>query len=98
MKITKFYSDPNRLVTDFETGKPLFAFDENGEHATMDKSLIKRLSTYFKCEEIELEVKTENNVPSEEIKKLKCKKCEFETDNKGELMAHHKAAHPKEGK
>lgn len=43
-------------------------------------------------------VKEENNaveeVKSEEIK-LKCKKCEFETDNKGLLMAHYRE-HKKE--
>ena len=88
MKIVKFFAEPNLLITDAETGKPLFSFDENGEYMTMDPNLIKRLSTYHRSEEIE--IKSENNVPNEEIKKFHCEKCNFSTDNRGELMAHYK--------
>ena len=40
-------------------------------------------------EEAKKETKEENKTV------YKCKKCEFETDNKGELLAHYRTTHPK---
>lgn len=37
----------------------------------------------------------EETAPASEVKTHKCKKCDFETDNRGKLMAHYKEAHPK---
>ena len=31
------------------------------------------------------------------VPKFRCKKCGFETDNRGALLAHYRKAHPKEG-
>jgi len=58
--------------------KPLFRFDENGEYETDDPRLIQKLKKKFKYEE---------------EKAYRCKKCSFECDNKGELLAHYKHEH-----
>jgi hypothetical protein len=82
----KFYGEPNLLVNTRKKvngmykNTPLFIFDENGEYETEDKRLIEKLKKNFKHE---------NN-------KFKCKKCDFETDNMGELLAHYRKEHPKE--
>jgi hypothetical protein len=60
-------------------------FDDKGEYETENPILIKALSQHF---EIVEEIK-------EEKPKMKCKHCEFETDNKGLLMAHYRE-HKKE--
>lgn len=78
----KFYGEPNQLVKErkrkqFTMGiinKPLFRFDENGEYETNDPILIEKLKRKFKYDE----------------KSYSCKKCDFTTNNKGELLAHYK--------
>lgn len=79
----KFYGQPNSLVremrrkpfsTEYEF-KPIFKFDEKGEYSTSDDRLIQKLKRKFKYEE---------------EKTYKCKKCEYETTNKGELLAHYR--------
>jgi hypothetical protein len=104
MKAYKFFSQPNNIVTDGRTGLPLLKFDQNGEYVTLDPVLAKRMSVHFKSEEIELaEVKEEAKEELKEPKKEpettvhKCKKCGFEANNKGELLAHYRSEHPKEG-
>ena len=69
--------------------------------------------SFIKCEENEIvkevEVIEENEIKTieeveiiekskEEIKIFKCKKCDFETDNKGLLLSHYKTEHKKEHK
>ena len=84
----KFYGTPNSLVKERrkkpfskEVKKiPLFRFDKNGEYTTSDGKLIQKLKKKFKYEE---------------EKTYKCKKCEYETTNKGELLAHYRT-HKKE--
>jgi hypothetical protein len=85
----KFYGTPNSLVKERRKKPfskevkniPLFRFDENGEYETTDDRLIQKLKKKFKFEE---------------EKTYKCKKCDYETSNKGELMAHYRTNH-KEG-
>lgn len=83
----KFYSEPNELVrTRIKINnefklKTVCQFDNNGEFETEDETLIEKLKPHFKYE---------NN-------SFKCKKCEFETDNNGKLLAHYRKEHPKEG-
>lgn len=87
----KFYGTPNMLVktkakrpfTGIIYMKPLFRFDENGEFETEDKELIKKLKKRFKYDEV-------NKAPKVDKKTYKCKKCDFETDNKGVLLAHYR--------
>lgn len=64
------------------TGKKGFYFNDKGEFETENAILIKALSQHFE------EVK-------EEAKVYKCKQCDFETENKGLLLAHYRE-HKKE--
>jgi hypothetical protein len=85
----KFKSEPNLYVrisnkiVQRTTGLKSFKFDDKGEYETENSMMINVLSQNFKVIE---EVK-------EEL--FQCKKCEFETDNKGELLAHYRQ-HKKE--
>jgi len=100
MKAYKFYSEPNKLVSDGNTGLPILEFDENGEYVTLDLMLAKRMKPHFENKEIELiEKGTEKpeKEPEQELKEFHCKKCDFVTDNRGSLMAHYRENHPKEG-
>jgi hypothetical protein len=76
------------------TGKKGFTFDGNGEYETDNELISKLLKQHF-------EVKEENSVtddkPEEEKATKHCKKCDFTCDNQGQLLAHYREAHPKEG-
>lgn len=54
MKAVRFFSDPGRLVSDGNTGLPMFKFDEKGEYVTLDMILAQRMAAHFGHEEIEL--------------------------------------------
>ncbi len=95
MKGYRFFSEPNHPVTDGETGKLLLRFDGNGEYLTLDPILAQRMKPYFRCEEIEL-VEIQAQEPEPGPKLYECKKCDFKTENKGELLAHYRE-HKKEG-
>jgi len=100
----KYTHEPNVTVMDFIKVKKIFQFDDKGEFETEDKNIIEFMAKYksfIKCEENEIEiikeveeVKINGNI-KEEIKIIKCKKCDFETDNKGELLAHYRKDHKK---
>ena len=98
----KFFGQPNMLIKErkkkFFNGetlyKPVFRFDKNGEYITDDERLINKLKSRFTYTEMESNAPGDN--PTEEKKILKCKKCDFETDNQGTLMRHYKE-HKKEG-
>lgn len=107
----KFKAEPNLYVrvsnkiVQRTTGLKGFNFDENGEYETENPMMINVLSQNFEVIEEVLE-QAEEVVEVEEIKEtvevievklFKCKKCDFKTDNKGELLAHYKKDHPKEG-
>lgn len=94
-KAYKFFSDPNRVVTDGNTGNTLLKFDGKGEYVTLDPILAKRMSAHFGNKEIELVEKGEEVSEiqgKEEVKIYKCKHegCTFETENKGKFAAHSK--------
>jgi hypothetical protein len=87
----KFYSDvPNlhiirqRLVGNRTEHFELCVFNDKGELETEDKEIIRQLINIYRHEETKQEEKV-----------FKCKHCDFETTNKGELAAHYKALHPK---
>lgn len=99
----KFKAEPNLYVrisnkiVQRTTGLKGLKFDENGEYETENPMMINVLNQNFeKSEEIK-EVVEEIKEPIEaiEVKLFKCKKCEFETDSKGELLAHYRE-HKKE--
>lgn len=90
----KFYGNPNETIierkynqfTKKQLNKKLFVFDNNGEFQTEDIKLIEKLKQHFKYEN--------NAIESDKI--FKCKKCDFTTNNQGELLAHYRQ-HKKEG-
>jgi len=92
-----FYGEPNQVIkkqsrkpmTKGFTAKPLFRFDANGEYDMPDDHpLIDRMKRRFRYEEVK-EV-------TEVTFKMNCRKCDYKTNNHGELMAHHRIKHPKE--
>jgi hypothetical protein len=86
----KFYGNPSELINTRKKVNgafkliPLFRFNSCGEFETQDIKLIEKLKQHFKFESTESTIK-------------KCKKCNFETDNNGSLMAHYRE-HKKEDK
>lgn len=91
----KFYGTPNMLLR-VRNMKPIRAirFDLNGEYETENPRLIARLKTRFKCEETAEKPKEEKKLPLDGF--YNCKKCDFKTTNKGELLAHYRKEHKKE--
>jgi hypothetical protein len=97
-----FYGTPNMGVykrikpheikrNAFLKKKLLFRFNENGEFETTDQGLIEKLKRHFKYDNEQIKP-----AGAEPAKMMKCKKCNFETDNKGLLMAHYRE-HKKDG-
>jgi len=98
----KFFGKPLKEVLSKVTKKVVFRFDTKGEFITDDPKIIERAMGYFDYIPMKAEpigerfkkgtpIKEENNVKGEEIKKAyQCKQCDFETDNKGELLAHYR--------
>jgi hypothetical protein len=81
----KFFGEPNCHIIDYTKSREVFCLDKNGEFETDDPELIewiKKNKRFLKH--------------SDEL--IKCKKCDFGTSNKGELLAHYRVTHPKEGK
>lgn len=88
----KFKSEPNlyvriaNLYVQRATGKKGFYFDDKGEFETENEILIKLLKRNFEViEEKELTIKLKQ-----------CKKCDFECETQGQLLAHYKKDHKKE--
>jgi hypothetical protein len=71
------------------TGRRGFYFDENGIYETDNEVLINLLSKHF-------EIVKEEAVEENKTELYQCKKCDFETENKGELLAHYRKEHKKE--
>jgi hypothetical protein len=97
MKLYKFTGKKNKVVKSVTTGNIVFSFDARGVYMTTDEEIATRAMVVYPCEE--LEIVEPLNEPIEAIEKeiYKCKKCDFETDNKGLLMSHYKD-HKKEEK
>ena len=92
----KFKAEPNLYVklnnkiVQRVTGLKGFTFDENGEYKTEVDLMIRVLKQSFEVkEEIEEEIPEYENKQVETVS-FKCKKCDYETDNKGELLAHYR--------
>jgi len=98
----KFFGEPLKEIKSKLTNKVVFRFDSKGEFITDDPEIIRRAMGFFDYIEMKAEevgVKVAKTVEVEKMvittnepkaKEFKCKKCEFETDNKGELLAHYK--------
>lgn len=83
----RFKAEPNLYVkisnkyVQRATGLKGFYFDDKGEYETDNELMIKVLSQSF-------EIKEEKNATVDKV--YKCKKCEYETTNKGGLLAHYR--------
>jgi len=101
----KFFGQPLKEIKSKTSGKFMFRFDTKGEFITDDPEIIKRATGFFdylplKAEPDGERIKTDFVEPVMTItnkndkhitpKQYKCKKCDFQTDNRGELMAHYK--------
>lgn len=93
----KFYSDiPNlHIIRQRNRGNgtepfELCVFGENGELETEDKEVIRQLVNIYRHDEPKAKEPKSETLP---IKTMKCKKCSFETTNKGELLQHYKKMH-----
>lgn len=78
-----FLGEPNltvRIIKARRQEPKVFKFDNEGKFETENPLLINRLKLTFKFEE---------------IKRIHCKKCDFECNTKGELTAHCQTEHPK---
>ena len=112
IQMIKFFGEPLKEIKSKQSGKVMFVFDTKGEYVTEDPVIIDRAMGFFDYVpvapgEAGARVKktiitppiviTEKGQEPEEPKEVfKCKKCDFETDNKGELLAHYRE-HKKEG-
>lgn len=106
----KFFGEPLKIINSKTSNKPLFRFDTKGEFITDDPEIIKRAMGFFDYMPMKAEpdgervtktfvvppitITTKDDKP-EEKKVLRCKKCDFTTDNQGLLMAHYRE-HKKE--
>jgi hypothetical protein len=105
----KFFGTPLKEILSKTTHKVMFRFDTKGEFITDDPEIIKRALGFFdyiemKAEPVGGKVAKTFNTPALTIttinqeEKKHCKKCNFTCDNQGELLAHYREIHPKEGK
>ena len=106
-----FFSDQPNLYVKISnknlqrlTQRKGFYFNDKGEYETDNPSMIKALKQSFRFEESKpiepiiepIEAIETNKEPEiESPKVVKCKKCDFTTDNKGKLLAHYRAEHRK---
>ena len=69
--------------------RPLFRFDKDGMYETDDAKILKRLKSQFHI--------FDNIESANESKKVKrhCSKCDFTCTNQGDMLTHHRKAHPK---
>jgi len=94
--IYKFFGKPNQEVNSKITGRLVFKFDKKGEFLTDDIEIIQRAKGYFdhikyETKEIANESQEIIEEDTEEEKKVySCKHCDYETNNKGELLAHYR--------
>lgn len=89
MKAYRFFSNPGHIVSDGNTGLPMFKFDEKGEYVTLDTVLAQRMAPHFRHEEIELvEVKEQAKEVKEEPDDLVCPTCGFKAASPSGLVNH----------
>jgi hypothetical protein len=101
-----FIGTPNMLVTlkpPIGTIKHV-RFDTKGEFTTDNERMIQRFHHKFDSmpatgeptEELTDDLEYQDHGTGE-TKQFTCKKCEFTTESKGDLMVHYRKDHPKEG-
>lgn len=74
-------------------------FDENGyaevDEKRLSQTTLTKLKSYITKDKAAKVTEKVKEVKKEEVKLLKCKKCDFTTENKGLLLKHYRDAHPK---
>lgn len=93
----KYKYEPNCHIVDYEVGVTKFKFDEKGEFETEDSKLndwIKKNKNFLKPIQEEKK-KSEKQKSVTTVDSIKCKKCDFVANNKGDLLQHYKHEHPK---
>ncbi len=101
MKAYRFFSNPGHVVSDGNTGLPMFKFDERGEYVTLDPTLFQRMKPHFQHEEIELaeinahiaEEKAEETGGDAQAPCFPCPHCDFEAKTEPGLQSHIRAKH-----
>lgn len=84
----KIFGTPNTVLIDMYSKYAPVQFDKNGEVIVKNNPFTQRIIKKYKYEEI-------TEAPKGG-KSYQCKKCDFTTGNKGELMTHYRTEHPKE--
>lgn len=109
----KFYAEPHLAVYEIQKKHTfgddsskkrvlICQFDSNGEFVTTDEKLIAKLIKRFKHDEAvttidEKLVETEEVKNTSEAKLRHCKKCDYTCETQGQLLAHYRENHSKEG-
>jgi hypothetical protein len=102
MEVYKFLGTPFQAITSRVTGRVIFTFDRNGSYLTDDPIVIELARGHFRHQALTVTVVPEEAETSEpdDISdgeaKFHCKKCDYTTNNHGELLAHYRW-HSKEG-
>ena len=95
----KFQGPPNlrlRIAIPQPNERQFIKFDENGILETRNPFTIRRLKKRgYQPVSAQADVVPEPTATPDDGPKYRCKKCDFVTDNKGELLAHHRKEHPK---
>jgi hypothetical protein len=85
----KIFGPPNMVVIDRDRRYAPIHFDANGEAVVPDTPFTRRVMSYYPQKS---EAKTPDSVPETAQEPVyRCKKCDYTTANKGELMAHYRA-------
>jgi hypothetical protein len=96
--IMKFQFRPNTTIVDYDKMLNICTFDESGFYETDDPKKIKYLTKRSAVKVVEESPKE----TQKEEKKLptvyNCKKCDFKTENQGDLLVHYRTNHPKKPK
>lgn len=83
----KIFGPPGLHVYDREKRYRGFVFDENGAATAPDNPFVRRVASVYRHEVIDDAAPAP--VPAS-VQIFKCKKCGFQTGNKGMLMAHYR--------
>lgn len=84
------YVKINNKIVQRASGIKGFYFDENGLYSTENELLIKVLGQNFEAVKEEIDTVIMEPKASVEVSMYKCKHCDYETANKGELLAHYR--------
>lgn len=84
----KIFGPPNLVATDRERRFAPIRFDAAGEALAPDTPFARRVMSRYPQKPVE-HPKNEPESASKAV--YKCKKCDYTTANKGELMAHYRA-------